>query len=70
MTSSMLERVIRAILAAEWNPTVNAGRIQCFGEEKPEAGNHRSFRQNVSRSSRPSQKLDIALPIMQMNVNT
>ena len=55
----MLERVIRTWLAIVPRASVVAGRIMCLIVPTPIAGSHWSFKQKISWSIRPNQKLGI-----------
>ena len=62
MTSSILDRVIRVIVAADPVPKVRAGNTMCFRLVKPEAGSHPSFTENSRMSINPCQKFGIETP--------
>ena len=65
MTSSMLERVIRAVSAAEARATVVAGRIISRREARlvEEEGSQSRWMQNSRISRSPCQKRGIDTPI-------
>src|SRR5699024_5527967 len=61
-TSSILERVIRAILAAPPVPNVITGMITCSGDPQPVGGNQPRLMANHCISMKPSQKFGIDKP--------
>ena len=68
MTSSMLERVVRMIVAIGVMPVATTGRIQPFQLSSPETGSQPRLSENTTMSSRLIQKPGMAAPMSERNV--
>src|SRR3546814_6365946 len=58
----MLDRVRRAIAAAEYQPSVTAGRIRCSIPPRPPDGSRPNWTANNRIRMKPSQKVGVDCP--------
>ena len=66
----MDERVMRIRTASVMQESVIHGSTKCLSDVAPYAGNHLSFKESASISTRPSQKFGIAVRTMEKIVLT